>query len=503
MKEQLIINKSWIEKISTNKWFVFLFCASFSFLFVLLLDFASPLYGAEKCDSSVFQLMGLALLHGKIPYKDLFDHKGPLLYFIEAFGQYLYPGKWGLFALQFVALCAETCLWYKISKYFTSATKSLFVVLLCLFSYKTVSMGEFGNLTEDWNCLFITMAVYSVICVCFDKSKKTNIHYLLIGCCFACAFFIRPNDAVAYIGGLIIGMLYLVWKDTSFKSIICNILFIILGSSIVTLPILIFYAHYNAINDLWYGLIVYNSIYSGGLFNLISNCISNPKIHYIPIIIASGSMTYLLDKRLFHILLPTYILGYIFLGSRVYPHYILVWVPIICLFLWIAVLNVKQYVPVILSITIFFSMPYFDTLNPLKTPIRWYGEMKRSFRNAPHQNAFYCRADLLFSELSKDEKEHIWNYNLSWNENGYTFGVLWRCNIVPCNRIPMVFLSDVDSTLYKDMNLVSSQPDYILFSVKDIKPKNYSKTDSLFMLTDYHIVSSCENPDLILYKKNE
>ena len=44
----------------------------------------SPFTIYEGCDSCVFKQMGLAILSGKTPYLDLFDHKGPVIYFINA-----------------------------------------------------------------------------------------------------------------------------------------------------------------------------------------------------------------------------------------------------------------------------------------------------------------------------------------------------------------------------------------------------------------------------------
>ena len=72
--------------------------------FVLCFSYStSPVYFHDGYDSAVFQTMGLALLHGKLPYVDLFDHKGPVLYFINAFGLWLGNGKLGIFVMQIIA----------------------------------------------------------------------------------------------------------------------------------------------------------------------------------------------------------------------------------------------------------------------------------------------------------------------------------------------------------------------------------------------------------------
>ena len=43
-------------------------------------------------DSGVFIYTGKQVLDGKIPYLDVWDHKGPLLYYINAFGLLLGRG---------------------------------------------------------------------------------------------------------------------------------------------------------------------------------------------------------------------------------------------------------------------------------------------------------------------------------------------------------------------------------------------------------------------------
>ena len=57
-------------------------CFIVSFITLLLFAISvSPISLFEGYDSCVFKQMGLAILQGKTPYVDLFDHKGPLIYF--------------------------------------------------------------------------------------------------------------------------------------------------------------------------------------------------------------------------------------------------------------------------------------------------------------------------------------------------------------------------------------------------------------------------------------
>ena len=54
----------------------------FSFLLMFFCTRSSPLYRFNGwCDINAYYTMGKGLFNGKIIYKELFDHKGPLLYF--------------------------------------------------------------------------------------------------------------------------------------------------------------------------------------------------------------------------------------------------------------------------------------------------------------------------------------------------------------------------------------------------------------------------------------
>lgn len=53
-------------------------------MYLLICTKSSPLYSLNDwVDSNAFFTMGKGIINGKIPYKDLFEQKGPLLYFIH------------------------------------------------------------------------------------------------------------------------------------------------------------------------------------------------------------------------------------------------------------------------------------------------------------------------------------------------------------------------------------------------------------------------------------
>ena len=113
-----------------------LFIAAFLFVFLFSCT-TSPLYEHHPFwfhgDSGIFQEMGVCLAQGGIPYVDLFDHKGPALWFIQALGILISP-RLGIMLLQSLSLFITLILWYKSVHILTQRqTLSLLITFLGLF----------------------------------------------------------------------------------------------------------------------------------------------------------------------------------------------------------------------------------------------------------------------------------------------------------------------------------------------------------------------------------
>ena len=58
----------------------------------------SPLFGEPFAgDSSMFQTIGKYWAQGSLPYVDLWDSKGPVIFFINALGYFIAGSKTGIF----------------------------------------------------------------------------------------------------------------------------------------------------------------------------------------------------------------------------------------------------------------------------------------------------------------------------------------------------------------------------------------------------------------------
>ena len=161
-KQKNKINKSdskILNNIKKYKEYAFLFIVVF--ILCLLTLYSSPLYkGLPDIDSSVFQVMGKGMLEHKIIYRDLFDHKGPIVYIINAMGFFI-NNKYGLFIIEFIIFYIGTIFVYKTSRIVLSKKLSIIVNLL----YMLISFRYFygGNYTEEYAITFMSIAMYFII----------------------------------------------------------------------------------------------------------------------------------------------------------------------------------------------------------------------------------------------------------------------------------------------------------------------------------------------------
>ena len=98
----------------------------------------SPLFiSTIRRDSGVVQYIGWRILNGEVPYRDIWDHKPPIIFFLNALGLWLGNlSPWGIWIIEFLSLAIALFLCYKITSRIFDVRISY--ILMVLF---TVSFG--------------------------------------------------------------------------------------------------------------------------------------------------------------------------------------------------------------------------------------------------------------------------------------------------------------------------------------------------------------------------
>ena len=259
-KQKNKINKSdskILNNIKKYKEYAFLFIVVF--ILCLLTLYSSPLYkGLPDIDSSVFQVMGKGMLEHKIIYRDLFDHKGPIVYIINAMGFFI-NNKYGLFIIEFIIFYIGTIFVYKTSRIVLSKKLSIIVNLL----YMLISFRYFygGNYTEEYAITFMSIAMYFIIKVLYNKEINKKIYWIIIGATFTINLLIKPTYISIWMAFGIVQLISSI-KDKKIKELIKNIGYMIIGILIISVPIMLYLIINNAVSSFIYAYINMNMKYS-------------------------------------------------------------------------------------------------------------------------------------------------------------------------------------------------------------------------------------------------
>lgn len=239
-------------------------------LFVFLFSCTtSPLYEHHpfwfRGDSGIFQELGICLLQGGIPYIDLWDHKGPVLWFIQALGIWISP-SWGIMALQSLSLSCTLVLWYKISRLIVK-NHGVSIVVALLGLLFLLAFYERGNLCEEWCLSFISLPIY----LYFRRWKKaqtnqplyTSLDSFITGLCVGVIAMIRLNNTAPIIGFVLWDFVACI-KHKEYKRLWTNIVAICGGMLIIFAGCALFYlikAGWNGVYEMIYGTFIFNFLY--------------------------------------------------------------------------------------------------------------------------------------------------------------------------------------------------------------------------------------------------
>lgn len=222
---------------------------------------SSPLFNATGNDSAVFRVMGRALTEGKVMYRDVFDHKGLYLYFINALGVILSDKSLlGLFVIEcvFMFLCAKIV--HAIVSKFADGRASLVATQIFMMFALLHSTLEGGNLTEEYGLMFQVLAVYMLV---NDGGKLSCLHMFMQGVLVGIVVCLRPNIAMMW-GGIAIVAGYELLRRWDFARLSGNIAAGIAGVIAGVMPAVVYAVMTGSLSDMLFGTFTYNFVYLGG-----------------------------------------------------------------------------------------------------------------------------------------------------------------------------------------------------------------------------------------------
>lgn len=298
-------------------------------------------------DSGVFLYTGWRILHGELPYLDIWDHKPPIVFYINALGLLLSNNsRWGVWVIElFTLIFAGTLCFYLFKKIFGSIP-SVISLIFCLLTLGFLIQG--GNLTEEYALPLQFLALWLACDI--NKPNISPWRYFLIGFIGTLAFFTKQTTIGIWIA-IIFYITLQKFSSRQFKPWIHNLIYLSASSLIFILVVVIFFSIHGAFWEFWNAAFDFNFVYSTpitGITNRLAPITSGlaplrrTGLFQIAMLGYILSIIYIFnEKDEIKQLSPLLYIGLIGLpielilvstSGRTYPHYYIAMLPILSLF---------------------------------------------------------------------------------------------------------------------------------------------------------------------------
>lgn len=254
------ISKPSFFKISRQSFFEFLGACGISFLLMLLLTRSSFLYPYNNWDdSNSYFSMGKSMFHGILIYRDIFDQKGPYLYFLYGLCSLVSGTTFrGVFLMEILLGAADLLLIGRILKLFCRPQTAAFlspILLACMCASKSF---YWGGCAEEICLPFLLFPLY-VLLRTLQHSRRTGFSprdVFLSGLCCGFVFCVKFTLMGFFLGFA----LSVILTCRSFREFARLAGWFLLGTLLPFVPWVIYFGITGGLDD-WYRVYIYTNVF--------------------------------------------------------------------------------------------------------------------------------------------------------------------------------------------------------------------------------------------------
>lgn len=213
-------------------------------------------------DASVYLYSGREILKGALPYRDLWDHRPPGLFYLNAVGLALGSGSvWGVWALELAFLCGPAVLSYALLKRLFGAKAAFLATLLWIIVLPL--LYDF-DIAEEFTLLFQFIAL-----ACFIRAEERGSYRwygFAIGASLAVSINLRQNLIGVWVA-IALFLLLRAFLTGRIQATIRDLLWIGAGAITIFVPILAYFGAQGLLGEMWNAAYVYNFLYANAAWS--------------------------------------------------------------------------------------------------------------------------------------------------------------------------------------------------------------------------------------------
>ena len=230
---------------------------------VTVCSLSSPIYPFNNwVDANCFFTVGKSMLYGVVPYRDLYEQKGPLLYALYALA---YPlsrrSFFGVWLIEIAAAYAFLSLAYR-TMYLILGHKSPPCLLLSALLVYTAPAFLKGGSAEELCLPLMMLSMYYGTEAVLYRRHLTSREALLIGLSSGAVFWVKYS-MLGFYAGFVLVPAWRMLREKQVVQLIRILLLILAGVLVASIPVLLYFGLNGALNDLWTAYF-YNNIFVYG-----------------------------------------------------------------------------------------------------------------------------------------------------------------------------------------------------------------------------------------------
>ncbi|HEY4208563.1 MAG TPA: hypothetical protein VGM31_17175 [Puia sp.] len=219
-----------------------LFILSASLLLSLMY---TPRFNTLTADKEIFRYIGRVLLRGGVPYRDVFDHKPPLIFFLN-YTALLLGGDWGQWLIDTGLALLATALFFRLCKRRQLPFPWLLPLLFNLMIRDHLMCLGMG-MTREYTTMFL------LIFFCILMGRHRYRHYFL-GLTGGLIFFMQQDQVLALLPFFLYAFLPGEDPSPAFR----RFFQMAAGFLSVALPVILYFARAHALHDFWNDAFAFN-----------------------------------------------------------------------------------------------------------------------------------------------------------------------------------------------------------------------------------------------------
>ena len=278
------------------------FIGAAAMLMLFLNSRSSPFYVFDDwVDPNTMLTVGKGVLKGYVPYRDLYEQKGPMLVFIHTIGAiFSFDSLHGVWALQVISGSVLLFFVYKTVALFQGRKSIVIVPLFAVVLYTTRAFGA-GDTAEEFSIPFLMYAAYTGCKAVMNKDLPSKREFLLIGITSGFIFWMKYSIVGLYIGWFLYFLIFSV-IHRRLSTLLRGTGLLLAGVLLSSLPVFLYFLSHSALDSLFQAYFYNNMFYYGNLtypfFRKMQFGLNYYRIHaFVPLVLSLLGILWIIRHR--------------------------------------------------------------------------------------------------------------------------------------------------------------------------------------------------------------